>query len=47
MDTQTLLNIGISVAIGVIGWFARQLREARNEKGEKLTISLVELQFKW
>jgi hypothetical protein len=28
MDNQALLNIGISVALGVLGWFARQLWEA-------------------
>ena len=31
MDTQTLLNIGISVALGVIGWFARQLWDSVKE----------------
>jgi hypothetical protein len=28
MDYQTLINIGAGTALGVVGWFARQLWEA-------------------
>ena len=28
MDTQSLINTGLTMAIGVAGWFARQLWDA-------------------
>jgi hypothetical protein len=31
MDTQTLLNVGISCALACLGWFARQVWEATQE----------------
>jgi hypothetical protein len=31
MDTQQVLNIGLSVAMAVIGWFARELWSAVKE----------------
>jgi hypothetical protein len=31
MDTQQLLNVGLSVAMAVIGWFARELWSAVKE----------------
>ena len=43
MDYQSLINIGISALVGVLGWFARQLWEAtQNLKDDlrKLEINL-------
>ena len=31
MDTQQVLNVGLSVAMAVIGWFARELWSAVKE----------------
>lgn len=31
METQSMINIGLSALMGVIGWFARQLWEAVDE----------------
>jgi chaperonin cofactor prefoldin len=43
MDNQSLLNIGISVALACLGWFARQLWEATQNLKDDLKRLEVDL----
>ena len=43
MDTQTLLNIGLSTALTCLGWFARQLWEATQKLKDDIKSLEVEL----
>jgi chaperonin cofactor prefoldin len=43
MDIQTLLNIVVPVAIGCLGWFARQLWEATQKLKDDLKQIEVDL----
>jgi hypothetical protein len=43
MDNQTLLNVGISVALTCLGWFARQLWERNQRLDEKINKLEIDL----
>jgi len=43
MDWQTILNLGVSVATGIIGWFASNIWQAHKELRKELHDHRVEV----